>query len=129
MAYLTLDRIVRAAKYIVLVRVIISLSTMFTRISICFLLLRFSSRKKWLEFVIYCIIGAVVVTGLSSVFLVVGQCRPFSKSWDPETPGKCWSVNTQLAFAYYNGSKSASLIRIQRPSKLILRKLFLLFLT
>ena len=73
--------------------------------------------------------GAVVVTGLSSVFLVVGQCRPFSKSWDPETPGKCWSVNTQLAFGYYNGGKSASLIRIQRPSKLILMKLFLLFLT
>ena len=110
MAYLTLDRIIRAAKFVVLVRVIINLSTMFSRMSICFLLLRLnSSRKKWLDIVIYCIIGVVVVTGLSSAFLVVGECRPFKKSWDPSVPGDCWSVDTQLAFAYYNGGKSGAI--------------------
>ncbi|KAL2045315.1 hypothetical protein N7G274_002398 [Stereocaulon virgatum] len=103
MVYLPLDHVIRAAKYIVLVRVIISLSTMFTRISIGFLLLRISSSKKWLAIAVYCVMGVVVVAGVSSVFLVVGQCRPFAKSWDPEITGTCWSDNTQLAFSRYNG--------------------------
>jgi hypothetical protein len=128
MVYLPLDRVTRAAKYIVLVRVIISLSTMFTRISIGFLLLRISSSKKWLAIAVYCVMGVVVVAGVSSVFLVIGQCRPFAKSWDPEITGTCWSANKQLAFSRYNGGKFVAPMKILQPSILISMKLFPLHL-
>ena len=96
----------QALKWQYISQVLYIISTMFTRVSICFFLLRiFGTKRKWNN-TLYAIMAFSVVTNISNASLVLAQCSPVQKLWDPLLPGTCWSPNAELFVGYYNGSGS-----------------------
>ena len=88
---------------------ILILSTMFTKISICLFLLRiFGTRKVW-KAGLYFIMAFATVTNLSSAAIVLAQCQPVQKIWNPLLSGNCWGPDTQIAIGDYNGGQNTSI--------------------
>lgn len=88
------------------------LSLLFTKISICLLLMRIfvTNRVKnyqvWKR-AIYIIMSLLVTTSLSSIIFALAQCNPIAKSWNPTISGTCWSRDIRIALYYYQGGKTA----------------------
>lgn len=83
---------------------ILIISTMFTKLSICLFLLRiFGTKKEW-RWDLYSIIAFVTVTNISSAAIVLAQCQPVQKLWNPVLTGHCWGPDTQIAIGDYNGA-------------------------
>lgn len=81
------------------------LSTMFTKISFCLFLLRiFMNNRVWKR-AIYIIIALIAATNISSAIIVLPQCKPAAKLWNPNIKGTCWPRETQIGIAYYQGGK------------------------
>ena len=82
------------------------LSVTFTRISICFFLLRiFRTDRRW-RIGLYSIGTFAFVTGLATAIITMTQCHPIPKLWNPLLPGTCWDVNTTIAIGDFQGGKS-----------------------
>ena len=61
-----------------------------SKISICLLLLRLSKFSK-LKRVLYLLIAFLVITHVPLTFMIIFQCGPISKDWNPVISGHCWS--------------------------------------
>ena len=82
------------------------LSVTFTRISICFFLLRiFRTDRRW-RLGLYSIATFAFVTGLATAVITMTQCHPIPKLWNPMLPGECWSINTTIAIGDFQGGRS-----------------------
>lgn len=82
------------------------LSVTFTRISICFFLLRiFRTNRRW-RIGLYSVAIFAFVTGLATAIITVTQCHPIQKLWDPILPGTCWGINTTIAIGDFQGGRS-----------------------
>lgn len=82
------------------------LSVTFTRISICFFLLRiFRTDRRW-RIGLYSIASFAFVTGLATAIITMTQCHPISKLWNPMLPGRCWGINTTIAIGDIQGGRS-----------------------
>jgi len=79
---------------------------MFTKISICFFLLRAFGIKKTWRWILYSIMIFATITNISSAAIVLAQCQPVQKLWNPLLPGTCWSPHTEVAIGDYNGGKT-----------------------
>ena len=80
-------------------------SVTFTRISICFFLLRIlRTDRKW-RWGLYFIAVFAFVTGLVTAVLTVTQCHPIAKLWDPLLPGTCWSPSTTVSIGDFQGGR------------------------
>jgi len=86
------------------------LGLLFIKSSIALLLLRIFGTKKVWRWVIYSILGFVFVTTVISVTMVLAQCRPLDKLWNPTRPGTCWSPQVVIHIGYYNGGKLPAMI-------------------
>lgn len=87
-------------------------SLMFTKLSICLLLmLVFMTNRVWNYRVwkraMYIIMALIVATNLSSIILVCSQCKPVARMWNPTMSGTCWLREPRLGFYYYQGGKTA----------------------
>ena len=79
------------------------LSVTFTRISICFFLLRiFRTDRRW-RIGLYSIATFAFVTGLATAVITVTQCHPIPKLWNPMLPGTCWGIDTTIAIGDFQG--------------------------
>lgn len=82
------------------------LSVTFTRISICFFLLRiFRTDRRW-RIGLYSIATFAFVTGLATAVVTMTQCHPIPKLWNPLLPGTCWNINTTIAIGDFQGGRS-----------------------
>lgn len=107
----SMEGLVSAVKYGYITQMILILSTMFTRVSICFFLLKiFGSRKIW-RYGLYSVMTFAVVTNIASAVTVPTECRPVAKLWDTTLPGSCWTPATQIAVGDFQGGESTLLPR------------------
>lgn len=82
------------------------LSATFTRVSICFFLLRiFRTDRRW-RIGLYAIAVFAFVTGVATAVITVTQCQPIPKLWNPLLPGTCWSISTTIAIGDFQGGRS-----------------------
>lgn len=93
------------------------LSVTFTRVSICFFLLRIvASGQRWQRRTwtcgLYAIMAFSIVTGVPTAIVTISQCKPIAKLWDPLLPGTCWSPNVALYFGDFYGGKFVTKLRI-----------------
>ena len=91
-------------------QLIIILGVMFIKVSITFFLLRIFglASKRWWRWCLYLVMVTTVVTGLSSIIIILTQCRPLARLWDPRVSGHCWARTN----ANYGGGKSIPLLII-----------------
>ena len=92
-------------------------SLFFTRISICLFLLRiFGALPHWRR-ILYYVIAFITLTNILSMIVVITQCRPLRKNWDPLVHGKCVSPAVVTFAAYfYGGELSHRYIHVQAKS-------------
>ena len=95
----------QALKWQYLTEWVTAFSLFFTRISICLFLLRIFGAIRYWRRILYCAIAFMTLTNISSIILVMTQCTPMRKSWDPLVHGKCVSSGAVTFTAYYNGGK------------------------
>ncbi|KAL8785824.1 MAG: hypothetical protein Q9213_003131 [Squamulea squamosa] len=81
------------------------IAIMFTKISICFFLLRIKNDKSNKTFM-YSLIGANILVTAVSCFLFLGICRPLRAYWDVGVEGKCLSKRQLMAVVASQGSFS-----------------------
>ena len=84
-----------------------------TRLSVCLFMLRiFGTLNQWKR-ILYIVTGFITITNLSSLSILLAECRPLSKNWNPLIPGKCVSPAVINFEAYYNGGGLFSLLQRQ----------------
>ena len=106
-------QLVQVIKWQFLTEILTAFSLLITRLSVCFLLLRiFSTIKQW-KWIIYIVTGFITITNLSSLSIILAECRPVSKNWNPLIPGKCVSPAVITFEAYYNGGELFPLLQRQ----------------
>lgn len=81
------------------------LTLMFTKISICLLLLRIMV-QKWFVRSIYTLIICLVIFHMVCFFLFLGVCRPLNAYWTAGLEGKCLSENQVEYIIIAQGGKS-----------------------
>ena len=100
------ERLVQASKLSYMNQVNTILGLLFIKFSISILLLRiFGTKKSW-RWALYSIMAFVFITTVVSFSMVLAQCRPLDKLWDPTAPGHCWSPDVVINIGYYNGGQS-----------------------
>ena len=82
---------------------ILILSTLWTKLSISIFLLRIFGTKMLWRWGLYFIMAFAAATSISSAAIVLAQCQPVQKLWDPLISGSCWSPDIQLKIGDYNG--------------------------
>lgn len=80
------------------------LSTMFIKVSICFFLLRIFGTKRAWKWVLYGIMALSVAANISCASLLLPQCSPIQKNWEPLLAGTCWSDDARHSIGFYNGA-------------------------
>lgn len=110
-----IEDLILAIKYGYITQMILILSTMCTRVSICLFLLKiFGSKKAW-RYGLYAIIAFAVTTNIANTITVPSQCKPASKLWDPMLAGTCWDPNTQIAVGDFQGGMSLIFLPSIKP--------------
>ncbi|KAL2046317.1 hypothetical protein N7G274_001764 [Stereocaulon virgatum] len=96
-------------KYLLLGETLFTLSLVFSKMSICIILLHLLHGARGLKkkLFLYLTIGLLIVVSLVNVGLQYGQCSPTSKSWDPAIPGHCWDHDIQVGNACSNSVMAA----------------------
>lgn len=49
----------------------------------------------------------IVATNVSSAIVILPQCKPVARLWNPTLKGTCWRQETQVGIDYYQGGKTA----------------------
>ena len=96
-------QLVKLSKWQFLSEILTAFSLLITRLSVCLFLLRiFGTIRQW-KWSLYIATGFIIITNLSSLSIILAECRPVSKNWNPLIPGKCVSPAVVNFEAYYNG--------------------------
>ena len=93
----------RALELLAISEILIILSTMFTRVSISFFLLRIFGKVQSWKYSLYGIVASTVAVSIFSVITEFVQCSPPQKTWNSLIPGNCWSYDARLAVGRING--------------------------
>ena len=91
------------------------LSIMFTRVSICFFLLRIvgigqSWKTRTWKWGLYSIMGLALITGIPVALITVLQCSPVEKLWSPMMAGTCWDPDITIAIGEFHGGKAPNVL-------------------
>ena len=95
----------QAMKWQFLALSLAAFSFFFTRISICLFLLRIFGVSRYWRWILYCAIAFITTTNIPFAIIVITQCRPMSKVWDPSVHGKCMSPVVVNFVSYGSGGK------------------------
>ena len=102
---LSREKLVQASKLNTIKLVMFALESLSIKISIALLLLRiFGTRRIW-RWLIWAIMSFVSISILILAAMILSQCRPLRKIWNPEIPGSCWRSGVVINIAYFNGGK------------------------
>lgn len=102
---LSLNNIINANKVQAIGEVPIMVSTLFSRISVCFFLLRlFAVNFAW-RWILYSIIIVTAATNIACAAAIPLQCHPRAKMWNPALPGTCWSQEVEVAIGQIQGGE------------------------
>ena len=82
-----------------------AISLFFTRISICLFLLRIFGPIRYWRQILYFTMAFIALMNISSITVIMIQCRPLRKNWDPLVQGKCVRPGVVTFATYYNGGK------------------------
>ena len=90
-------------------------SVTFTRVSVCFFLLRIVAvGQKWKAWVwktiLYSIMAFALVTGIPTGLITIFPCRPVAKLWNPMMPGSCWKPIVVIAIGDFYGGEPQIII-------------------
>ena len=80
-------------------------SLFFTRVSICLFLLRIFGAIRYWRLILYYAMAFIALMNISSITVIILQCRPLRKNWDPLLQGKCVSPAVVTFATYYNGGE------------------------
>ncbi|MCJ1449297.1 MAG: hypothetical protein MMC23_009817 [Stictis urceolatum] len=86
--YLKPEEIKPALKWNYITEILLFLIIPFTKISICFFVLRIKN-TGWLKWLLYGVIAGLIITTLVPIVILLAQCRPIRAFWD-KTAGTCW---------------------------------------
>lgn len=88
----------QAAKYTVIAPNFSVVSTTTEKISVAIFLLRLMGRSAtpWQCWYLYILTAVSIIWNVFAIIAIIGFCRPPKKIWLPETPGSCFSLNSQL---------------------------------
>ncbi|KAM0794306.1 hypothetical protein BDR22DRAFT_895239 [Usnea florida] len=98
----------RSIELLDIAQVLVILSSMFTRVSICFFLLRIFGTVRMWKRSLHGIIAFTVAVNIATASTTLVECSPPQKAWNPLIPGTCWSDNTRLALGECNGAAAVS---------------------
>ena len=84
---------------------LIVLSMMCTKVLICLFLLRIFSIKRAWRWIIWSIMAFSIITNVPSACVILAQCSPVEKLWNPLLTGNCWPKGTQVAIGEYHGGR------------------------
>ena len=103
----TLEQLSEGTKLQYMNQIIIIVGVMFIKVSIALFLLRIFGlgQKMWWRWSLYLVMWITVLTSLSSAIIVLTQCRPLRKLWNPVVHGSCWNPETVVAVGEYNGGE------------------------
>ena len=103
----TIEQLTEARKLQYMNQIVTIFGLMFIKVSITFFLLRIFglASRRWWRWSLYLIMGITILTSLSSAIIVLTQCRPLPKLWNPHIRGTCWGPETTIAVGEYNGGK------------------------
>ena len=92
-------------KYNVLATVVLVLSTLFSKTSICLLLLRLlgDAAAKKRKYFLYILIWILFTYNVVDIISLLIQCKPTTKIWNREIEGTCWNPSIQESFALMQG--------------------------
>lgn len=111
---LTEEMVVQEDKYQSIFQIPLVLSTLFSRVSVCALLLRlFSHLKSW-RYTLYFIAGLTTAVNTAFATFLLLQCKPRARLWDKTIPGHCWALKTVYSVDIFQIGKR----RPQLPAKL-----------
>ncbi|MCJ1226214.1 hypothetical protein MMC12_002864 [Toensbergia leucococca] len=79
------------------------------KVSIAFFDLRMleRARKRWHVYVLEFFVISVVLANAVTVILILAQCQPLAKLFNPFLKGTCWNRNVVVYFGYFTGGYDA----------------------
>ena len=83
----------------------IAFSLFLSRISICLFLLRIFGAIHYWRRILYCAIAFMTLTNIPLIILIITQCTPMRKAWNPSVHGKCLSSGVTIFAGYYSGGE------------------------
>ena len=87
------------------------ISTLFSKLSVCLLLLRLFTVVSW-RWTIYLIIILTAITNIALVTIVFVNCKPQAKFWNQNLSGTCWNRQIVYGIGRIQGGESAQDISI-----------------
>ena len=79
------------------------LCIMTARLSFCMLLFKLFAISRPRLWIIRALVALIAATNIASACIILPQCNPTAKLWNPMIPGSCWPPETQVAIGYFNG--------------------------
>ena len=101
--YLKPEEIKPALKWNYITEILLFLIIPFTKISICFFVLRIKN-TGWLKWLLYGVIAGLIITTLVPIVILLAQCRPIRAFWD-KTAGTCWDPRILNDVNYFQVGK------------------------
>ncbi|MCJ1269651.1 hypothetical protein MMC22_009543 [Lobaria immixta] len=102
MYYLPIDHIVNAGLYFVIVEITYIVAIVSVKCSVCLFLLRIMARgtSKRLPWFLYLLMAVMTVLSIATTIVILLQCTPPARQWDPRVKGTCRSYPKRLGIGY-----------------------------
>lgn len=68
--------------------------------SICILILRIKNENT-LRYCLYGMMAGLILTNLLPIVVLLAECNPTKKYWNPTTPGRCWPTKVRIYSIYF----------------------------
>ncbi|MDI1485123.1 MAG: hypothetical protein OHK93_000258 [Ramalina farinacea] len=101
--YLSKPKLAMSLKWNLVATVISWLSLIFSKISVCYLFLRITSkaRSKYSDCFLYGMMALAFIIGVITAGYGLGECQPVAKDWDYDIPGKChYALGLKILLAH-----------------------------
>lgn len=67
--------------------------------SICLLILRIKNETK-LRWCLIVMMAGLILTNFECILVLLAECDPVKKYWQPSAPGKCWPTKVRIYSIY-----------------------------
>lgn len=102
MYYLPIEHIVNAGLYFVMVEITYIVAIVIVKCSVCLFLLRIMARgtSKRLRWFLYGLMAVMAVLSIATTIVILLQCTPPARQWDPRVKGTCLSYPKRVGIGY-----------------------------
>lgn len=108
MYYLPIEHIVNAGLYFVIVEITYIVAIVSVKCSVCLFLLRIMARgtSKRLPWFLYSLMAVMAVLSIATTIVILLQCTPPARQWDPRVKGTCRSYPKRSGIGYAQMGRS-----------------------